>query len=302
MKLSLLTGRAHPALAAAVADRLGLSLAEGRIETFPDGELHVTLAAGLPDHDVYLLQPTGPPAERHLLELLLLADACRRAGAGRITAVIPYFGYARQERRTAAGEAVGARVLADAIGTRVDRIVTIHLHNPAVEGFFSVPVDHLLPVDRLADRLDAAATADSVLVAPDLGAVKLAQHYADGLDLPVAYVHKVRLSGERVEVRRVVGAVDGRRPIVVDDMISTGGTLVSAIEALSERGCRTPVTVAATHAVLSGDALDRLAAQPVDRIIVTNSLPTPEKRSALEVVDIAPPLAEAVQRLHEGRP
>lgn len=299
MKLTLLSGRGHPALAAAVAEHLDTTLAEARIETFPDGELQVAAAADLAGHDVYLLQPTGPPAERQLLELLLLADACRRSGAMRITAVMPYFGYARQDRRTAPGEPLGARVLTDAIGTRADRIVTVHLHNPAVEGFCTKPLEHLLVTDRLADRLRAIGD-DAVLVAPDLGAVKLAQHFADLLDLPVAYVHKERLSGDRVQVRRIVGQVADRQPIVVDDMISTGGTVVSAIEALRERGCRTPVTVAATHAVLAGDALDRLAGQPVDRILVTNSLPPPGEASLLEIVDIAPLLAGTIRRLHEG--
>ena len=299
MKLSLLSGRGHPALAAAMAGHLETTLAAARIETFPDGELHVAVAADLSGHDVYLLQPTGPPAGRQLLELLLLADACRRAGAMRVTAVMPYFGYARQDRRTEPGEPLGARVLTDAVGTRADRIVTVHLHNPAVEGFCTTPLEHLFVTDRLADRLRGFGR-DAVLVAPDLGAVKLAQHYADLLDLPVAYVHKERLSGDRVQVRRIVGEVSDRQPIVVDDMISTGGTVVSAIEALRERGCRTPVTVAATHAVLAGDALDRLAGQPVDRVVVTNTLPTPKEASLLEIVDIAPLLAGTIRRLHEG--
>ena len=299
MKLTLLSGRAHPALAAAIAERMGMRLTETRIESFPDGELQVRVTADLHGHDVYLLQPTGPPAGRQLLELLLLADAVRRAGAPRITAVMPYFGYARQDRRTEPGAPVGARVLTDAIGTRADRILTVHLHNPAVEGFCTRPLEHLFVTDRLADRLRGVGD-NAVLVAPDLGAVKLAQHYADLLDLPVAYVHKERLSGDRVQVQHIVGDVAGRQPIVVDDMISTGGTVVSAIEALCERGCRTPVTVAATHAVLAGDALDRLAGQPVDRIVVSNTLPPPQEDSLLEIVDIAPLLAETIRRLHEG--
>jgi len=215
--------------------------------------------------------------------------------------VIPYFGYARQDRRTAAGEAVGARVLADAIGTRADRIVTVHLHNPAVEGFFNIPLEHLPAADLLAERLRGLAGTKAVLVAPDLGAVKLARHYAERLDLPVAYLHKVRSDDNRTTVRRIVGAVADRRPIVVDDMISTGGTVVSAVQALQDNGARTPATVAATHAVLAGQALERLADQPIDRIIVTNSLPVSKNRSGLDIVDIAPLLADAIRRLHEGQ-
>jgi ribose-phosphate pyrophosphokinase len=299
MELSLISGKAHPALATAIGNRLGITAGRCLIEAFPDDELQIKVAEPLLGHDVYLIQPTGPPVGRHLLELLLIADACKLAGAARITAVVPYFGYARQDRRTQGGEPVGAKVMADLICTRADRIITVHLHNPAIEGFFARPMEHLFPTHLLADRLKSSMPDDAVLVAPDLGAVKLAQHYADYLDLPVAYVHKERISGERVQVRRIIGDVTDRFPVLVDDMISTGGTMVSAIEALLELECRTPVTLAATHALLAGDAAARLAAQPIGSIIATNSLPQPSEESVpMEIVDIAVLLADAIERVH----
>ena len=288
-KLSLISGSAHPALAASIASCLGVETVKCLLEAFPDDELHVRVREPQFGRDVYLVQPTGPPVGRHTLELLLLADACRRAGAARITAVMPYFGYARQDRRTEDGEPVGAMVMADTIRTRVDRVVAVHLHNPAIEGFFGLPVEHLYPT----------RPENAVLVAPDLGAVKLVEHYAEHLDLPVAYVHKERLGGDSVEAQRVIGEVAGRSPVLVDDMISTGGTMLSAIEAMRRQGCETPVTVAATHALPAGDAMARLGDLPVGEIIVTNSLAQPsDRRPAVRIVDLAELIAGAIERLH----
>ena len=298
-KMSLMSGTAHPELAESIAGCMGVELQECLVESFPDDELHVRVAEPQFGRDVYLVQPTGPPVGRHMLELLLMADACRRAGAVRITAVIPYFGYARQDRRTGDGEPVGAVVVADTLRTRVDRIIAVHLHNPAIEGLFGLPVEHLFPTRLIADSLRQAVSDNAVLVAPDLGAAKLVENYAALLDLPVAYVHKERFSGKRVEARRIIGDVAGRLPVLVDDMISTGGTMVSAIEAMRGEGCRTPITVAATHALPDGEAMDRFAEQPVGEIIVTNSLKQPpERQSAVRIVDIAELIAEAIKRLH----
>ncbi|WP_078081194.1 ribose-phosphate diphosphokinase [Desulfococcus multivorans] len=300
MTLSLIPGTANPALAEAIVGRLGMTATTCRIEAFPDDELQVRIGHSLAGSDVYIVQSTGPPVGRNLLELLLIADAARRAGAMRVTAVVPYFGYARQDRRTDTGEPVGAKVLADMIATRADQMITVHLHNPAIEGFFSLPVEHLLPTRLIAGRLKEIVSGDAVLVAPDLGAVKLTQRYADDLDLPVAYVHKERVSGERVAVRRIIGEIADRSPIVVDDMISTGRTLISTIEALGERGCRLPATVAVTHALPVEGAVARLMSHPVGSIIATNSLvQTPERPAAMEILDLAPLIAEAIRRRHE---
>jgi len=301
MKISLLSGRSHPALAEAVGARLGIEPAECLLETFPDDELYFRSIDPLLGHDVFLIQPTSPPAAQHLLELLLMADGCRRAGASRITAVVPYFGYARQDRRTDAGQAVGARLVADLISTRCDRLITLDLHNPAIEGFFSIPVEHRSAEGLLAESLKALLSADHVLVAPDLGAVKRVQRIADRLHAPVAYVHKERFSGDEVRVRHISGQVRNRIPILIDDMISTGGTVLSALEALRTQGCRIPAKVVAVHALLVEEAASKLADPSIDEVIVTNSIRRPAKTPlSFRSVDIGGLLAQAIRDVHTG--
>jgi len=301
MKLSLLSGRSHPALAAAIGKKLGVEPAECRLDTFPDGELYFRAGDPLLGHDVFLIQPTSPPVSPHLLELMLMADGCRRAGAARITAVVPYFGYARQDRRVAAGEAVGARLAADLLETRFDRIITLDLHKPSIEGFFAIPMEHLSSVALLAERLQELISEEHVLVAPDLGAVKRVQQFADRLDAPVAYVHKERFSGDEVRVRHITGHVKDRTPVLIDDMISTGGTLVSAMEALMDQGCRTPGTAVAVHALLVDNAAAKLAKLPLAEVIATNSIQSPDPESlAFRSVDVSGLLSEAVIKVHSG--
>ncbi|MBI4322551.1 MAG: ribose-phosphate pyrophosphokinase, partial [Chloroflexi bacterium] len=199
MKITLFSGTANPTLAGAVAAKLGLGLGSLLVDRFPDGELHVSLRESVRGLDVYLLQPASPPVAENLVELLLMADACRRSGAAHVTAVVPYLGYARQDRRVKDGEPIGARVVADAIASGgVQRLIVVDLHNPALEGFFGVPLEHLSAVSLLAEALRPMLPQRAVLVAPDLGAVRLAELYAVLLDLPAATVHKVRLSGEQV--------------------------------------------------------------------------------------------------------
>jgi ribose-phosphate pyrophosphokinase len=302
--LTLVAGTANPALAAAVAERVGGRLAECAVQSFPDGELHVEVHESVRGHDVYLLQPTAPPVERHLLELLFLADACRRAGAARISAVVPYFGYARQDRRASGREAVGARVVADLFATRgFSRIVALDLHAGALEGFFACPLEHLTAVPVLVEALRGERRANGVVVAPDMGAAKLAERYAKALHLPVAVVMKARRSGADVEVHGITGDVRDRAPLVVDDMISTAATVTAAVTALIAAGCEPDVTVAATHGLFVGPALGRLAALRLRRLIVTDSVAVPEPQPiALHIASIAPLLADAISRLHENRP
>ena len=304
MSVTLISGSANPALTESVAARLGVKAAGRVLERFPDGELHVQVQEDLRGHDVYLLQPTGPPVDAHLLELLLLADACRRAGAARLTAVVPYFGYARQDRRARGGEPVGGRVAADLIAASgLHRVVAVDLHTAALEGFLAVPLEHLSAVPLLVEAVRPALPERAVIVAPDLGAVKLAERYARALDRPVATVHKVRLSGEEVRARGLVGEVRGRAPLVVDDMISTGGTITAAITTLLAAGCVPEVTVVASHALLVGPAVERLGAQPIRRLIVTDSVAIPRDLPLrLEVAGLGPLLAEAIDALHHERP
>jgi ribose-phosphate pyrophosphokinase len=301
--LTLFAGTANPGLGAATAERLGIAPGACAIRTFPDGELYVEIRESVRGHDVYLLQAVGPPAERHLLELLLLADACRRAGAARVTAVVPYFAYARQDRRATGREAIGARVVADLLGTRgLARIVAVDLHSPALEGFLAPPLEHLSAVPALAAALAADRPERGIVVAPDAGATRLAERYAAALRLPVAIVQKTRLSGSEVAVRSVTGDVAGRAPVIVDDMISTGGTVAAAAAALLAAGCEPVLTVVATHGLFVGPARERLAPLGLRRLSVTDTLPTPELPGIpVRVVTVAPLVADAISRLHDGR-
>jgi ribose-phosphate pyrophosphokinase len=303
--LTVLAGSAHPALAGAVAQRVGVAPGTVAAARFPDGEMHVAVRDSVRGHDVYLIQPTGPPCETHLLELLLLADACRRAGAGRLTAIVPYLGYARQDRRAGGREPLGARVIAELLATgRFERLVVVDLHSPALEGAFGIPVEHVTAVPALAEATREVPT-NGVVVAPDLGAARLADRYARLFDLTTALVHKTRVSGVEVVARHVSGDVRGRSPVIVDDMISTGATIVAAVDALHAAGSERDVRVIATHALLVGGALERLAALPLRRLTVTDTLPAGaaavEGNLPLHVVSVAPLLADVVCRLHQDR-
>jgi ribose-phosphate pyrophosphokinase len=301
MQLTIFTGSANGPLAAAVAEQLGVPLGSRLAYRFPDGELHVELQESVRGHDVYLIQPTSHPVEAHLLELWLLADACRRAGAAYLTAVVPYFGYARQDRRASGREAVGARLIADLFAASgLQRLVAVDLHSAPLEGFFAVPVEHLSAVLLLAEAVQPLIPANAVVVAPDLGAVKLAERYASRLHLPMAIIDKERLTGEEVRVRRVVGRVEGCPVLVVDDMISTGGTVQAAIQALLAAGCAPEATVVASHGLFVGPVVERLRPLPVRRLLATDSVVAPAQLPfPVHGVSLAPLLSEAIRRLHD---
>ncbi len=300
MDIRIVAGSGNRPLAQDVAACLETALVQTDATMFPDGEQRVELLDSVRGADVFLLQATGPPVDSHLMELLLLADAGRRAGAERITAVISYLGYARQDRRAHGREALAARLAADMIAAAgVDRIAAVDVHGHTVEGFFSVPFDHISAVPLLIREVRLGLPADGVVVAPDLGAVKLAERFARELDLPVAVVRKWRLSGAEVAVTGLAGDVSGRVPIIVDDMISTGGTIKAAAEAVMRAGAREGATVAATHGLFVGDAPGVLRADWLERVIVTDSVPQPaETGLPVQVVSISPLLADAVGRLH----
>lgn len=303
MDLQVLAGTGNQALGAAVAAALGTKLAGCDVQQFPDGELRPVVGPVRGD-DVYLVQPTGPPVGEHLVELLLLLDACRRAGARRLTAVVPYLGYARQDRRGRAGEPVGARVVADVLAAAgADRLLAVDPHTAALEAMFAVPVEMLTAVPVLAAGLAAAVPDRAVVVAPDLGALKLAEHYASLLRLPVAVVRKSRLTGATVHAEELVGEVAERVPVLVDDMISTGGTIQAAAHLLLARGAIADVIVAATHGLLVDAAADRLHRLPLRRLLITDTLPPPTAgRLSLQVHSVAPLLADAIGRLHHAKP
>lgn len=299
MAMTLLAGTSHPALAADLAAELGVPLGELTVERFPDGELDVDVQAPVRGRDVFLLQSLHAPVGEHLLELSLIADACARQGAASVTAVVPYLGYARQDRREAGTEPLGARVVAELLAAgRVDRVVCLDLHSRAVEGCFRHPVDHAAAVPALGEHVRAGLPSPAVVVSPDLGAVKRAEAFARPLGLPVAVVHKHRLSGAEVEAQGVVGEVRGLHPVVVDDIISTGGTLEAAVRAVLAAGAVGPVTVVASHGLFVGPAGRRLAGLPLARVVVSDSVPAPAAAPfPLERVRSAPALAAVVRRL-----
>lgn len=301
---AIVAGSLHPHLAAEVAAELGLALARCTTERFPDGEMHVEVEPNdVEGRDVFVVQPTASPSEGRAsrgadasLELLLVADACRRAGAASLSAVVPYFGYARQDRRKKAGEPLGVHVVAKLLATAgFERYVVVDPHSHVVEATLDAPTETLTAVPLLAEALGEMERG-AVVVAPDFGAVHRARHYAKRLRAPLAIVQKVRASGTEVAVESVTGDVRGRRPILVDDMIATGGTIVAAARALVAEGARDEVVVAATHGVFAPDALERLHEAGVRRVLVTDTLPRAAHRRGVTVVPVAPLLAAYMRR------
>jgi len=299
MRPLILSGSAHPALAAEIARELESELAACLLGSFPDGELDVEIRGSVRGQTVFVVQPLWPEVGEHLLELLLLSDACRRAGAGSVAAIVPYFGFARQDRVTREGRPLGAKVVADVVGTgRFSQVIAVDLHSPVVASCVETPVAHLTAVPVIVEALRPYVHGDSIVVAPDLGAVKLAESYARGLGRPLAVVSKVRTSPVQVTVSSVVGDVRGKRPLVVDDMISTGTTVAAAVDALLAQGCQREIVVAATHGLFVGGALERLRRPEVIRILVTDSLPPATGAPGrVEVIRLGPLLAEAVRRI-----
>lgn len=297
--MAVLAGPASVRLGTEVSELLQAQALTYDCQRFPDGETQVDLRDSVRGRDLYLLQSTSPPVDQHLIELLLLADACRRAGAARLTGVIPYFGYARQDRRTDR-RSLGARVAANIVATGgFDRLMLIDAHTPAIEGFFDVPIDHLTAVPLLADAAKRWLGEDPVVVAPDLGAVKLAREYGRLLQAPMAFIHKTRLSGHEVEAHSVIGDVRRRTPLIVDDMLSTGGTVEAAIDALRQAGALEPAAVVVTHALLVGTARELLGRLPLSRLIVGNTVALGNTGDLpIEVTSVAPLLAAAIRRDH----
>ncbi len=296
----LLHGNAHPELAASVARELGIAVMPCSVSQFPDGETAVTLIESVRRRDVFVLHPTAPPVNQRLIELLAIADACRRAAAGRVIAVIPYFGYARSDRRGGVRVPVMGRLAADLLeAAGVQHVVTFDLHAPQIEGFFSVPIDHLSAAPVLTQALQALLPLDVAVVAPDAGAMRLATSYAHDLGVNLVVVHKRRVTAFDTVPVRIVGDVRDRPVLVVDDMISTGSTIVNTVEALLAAGARPDVTIAATHGLFVDHAQERLdVVEAISRVVVTDSVPVHDQNwMKLRVVSLAPSIAGAIRRI-----
>jgi ribose-phosphate pyrophosphokinase len=296
---TIFTGTANPALAAAIAGGLGIRVGACVVDRYPDGDVAVQLFDPIRRKEVFLVQPTAPPVNDHLVELLALADACRRAGAGRISAIVPFFGYGRADKRHGRREPIMARVVADLMEVvGISNVITVDLHTPQIEGFFHVPVDSLTAVPMLCRALRDRVPRDLVVVSPDVGRVAMATRYAEQcLGAPVIVLHKERMSGVETKVTRIVGEVSGRACLIVDDMISTGGTVAESIAALLAAGARPEIIVAATHGLFVGDARHKLSHPAVREVLVTDTVRAPEQDwPQLRVISIAPLIAEAMQR------
>ena len=299
----IFAGTANPDLTAAIAAELGMFPSPCAIERFPDGETSIQLQESVRRKEVFLVQPLSPPVNDHLVELLALADACRRAAAARITAVVPYLGYARSDKRHGRREPISGRMVADVLeAVGIDHVVTMDLHAPQIEGFFHIPVDSLTAVPTMCNILHEQLRPPVVVVAPDAGALRMATDYAYRLSGAVAVLHKRRESGTATQVTHLVGDVAGKPCLIVDDMISTGGTLASGIEALLKAGARPELTIAATHGLLLPGASQKLAHEAVKKVFITNTVAGASKHwPCLRVISIAPVIAEALKRLLEHR-
>ena len=303
-KIVVFSGQAHPDLARALCRRLKVPLSPSTTTTFSNDCLGVHLGANCRQRDVFIVQPLTPPVQHHLMELLLMLDAARGASAARITAVIPHYSYARSDKKDAPRISIAARLVADLLVTAgATRVLTMTLHAPQVHGFFSVPVDHMNAMKVLAGHFRRQKLKDTVVVSPDLGNAKAASHFARSLGLPVAAGSKTRLSDDRVIIDALVGDVDGKNVIVLDDEIANGGTIIEVLNKLRERRVKR-IAVACTHGLFTGEAIPRLAAQSdIAEIVTTDTVPlTSEKRLPnLKILSIAPLLAETIRRIHVGK-
>jgi ribose-phosphate pyrophosphokinase len=298
--LKVFSGTANPGLAQEIVDYLEIPLGRVYIRRFADGEIYVRYEENARGVDAFVIQPLCHPVNESLVELLIMIDALRRASAGRITAVIPYYAYARQDRKSAPREPISARLVADLLTVAgIHRVLTMDLDADQIEGFFTVPVDHLRALPLFAEALRQRQIPDGVVVAPDDGAVKQAKRLADRLGMPLAVVFQRRGEGGKTPVQ-LVGEVEGRTPILIDRMIATAETVEVAVEALLRAGARPEVYVCATHPVLAPGALDRLARPEIRELLVTNTIPvSAENRPPnITVLSAAPLLAEAIRRIH----
>jgi len=301
-RLTIFTGNANPELAKEICEYLGIELGKALVSRFSEGEIQVKIEQNIRGNDVFIIQPTCPPPNENLMELLIMIDAAKRASAGRITAVIPYYGYARQDRKDQPRVPISAKLVANLITVAgADRVLTMDLHAGQIQGFFDIPLDHLFAVKIFVEHLKRTLDLSNlVVVSPDVGGIKMARAYAKRLGVPLAIVDKRRISMDQAEVMNILGEVKGKDVCIVDDIIATGGSLVEAVEALKEKGARDAYATI-THPVLSGPAIERLKRSPLKKLFVTNTIPVPEEKriDKIEVLSVAPLLGEAIKRIHK---
>jgi len=301
-EIKLFTGNAHKKLAEEIAEKIGLPLGSAHVGKFSDGEIEVNINEVVRGSDVFIIQPVCHPVNDSLMELLIMIDALRRASAGRITAVIPYFGYARQDRKAKARDPISAKLVANMLtiaGT--DRILTMDLHAPQLQGFFDIPLDHLLgtPILALYFKEKFGDVSNITTISPDLGSVPRSRRFAERFDTPIAIIDKRRPKSNVSEVMNIIGDVKGRTCIIVDDLIDTAGTVINASKALLDKGAA-EVYVCCTHGVLSGPAIERLQKSDIKELVLLNTIPLQPKKQIekIKVISVASVFAEAIERVY----
>ena len=302
-EIKLFAGTGNPKLCQAIAEWLRLPLGDVRISRFADGETYVQYKESVRGADAFIIQPTCPPVDTNLVELLILIDAMRRASADRITAVLPYFGYARQEKKDRPREAITAKLIADVLAASgADRVITLDLHADAIQGFFNIPVDHLTARGMFADYFQKKNLQNVVIVSPDEGRVKQARKLVRQLNAPLAVGYKHHAAHGHTEITDLAGDVAGKTPIILEDMITTGGSIIECVEALLARGAKPEIYVAATHGVLAANAVDRLNDHPaIAEVVVTDSVPLPTENQRPKIVQlsVAAMFGEAIHRINQ---
>jgi ribose-phosphate pyrophosphokinase len=301
-ELKVFTGNAHPQLGEGIARALGIPLGRAHLSRFSDGEVWFQIQDNVRGADVFVVQPTAPPVNENLMELLVMLDAFKRSSASRLTAVIPYYGYARQDRKDKPRVPISAKLVADLISTAgTDRILTMDLHAAQIQGFFDVPVDHLFAAPVIMDYVSRLKLPRLTVVSPDAGGVERARAYAKRLEAALAIVDKRRETPNVAEIHHVIGDVEGRTALIVDDIVDTAGTLAKVAEAIKEAGAR-EVLASSSHAVLSGNAMEKIERSPLSKLIVTDSIPVSlEKRRSEKIVvlSVAELLGKAIKNIHE---
>ena len=305
--IKIFAGNSNKDVAYRMAKELGLPVGKSDVVTFSDGEISCSIYESVRGSDVFVVQSTCQPVNEHLMELLIMIDAFKRASAGRITAVIPYFGYARQDRKAKARDPISAKLCADLITTAgADRVLTMDLHAPQIQGFFDIPVDHLLGVPILVPHFIEKfkdCKDDIVVVSPDLGSVTRARKFAERMDTPLAIVDKRRPKANVSEVMNIIGDVKDKTVILVDDMIDTAGTLCNGANAIVEKGGAKEVYACATHGVLSGPAIERIEQSAIKELVLLDTIPLGDKKcSKIQMIPVAPVFAEAIERIYEDKP